>query len=386
MTDEQTTSLRKWGDDQQYEQAQFQAQGTEQTGVLPRVHLLWMTPDPLGAIAAACRMYEGKPTYDLNDITDEERKHYWQQAQATHLKAPLEFVKFHFFIEGVDRAFTHQMVRQRTAVYAQESMRFAVVEELDRRSTLPPSLYGTISQQTEDRHASHEDNLQRARDVWDDAIENIGQVYTQLVERGMPAEEARGLLPHAAATRLNYSTDLRALLDHAGNRLCTQAQFHWRLVFNGIAQAIRGYQSDGVGDWQFKELSKVFKPVCYQLGHCPFQASFDRDCSIRERVEANAKHGRPSEKWGQEFIGKDSHGNRQVIGAIHDSEWMLDPDAARRRADKTNERRDTLVQLDEFGAIACPNCDGQMWKWRDFAPPGRRFWKCADCQYEEERD
>lgn len=278
----------------------------------PKVHLLWMTPDPLGAIAAACRMYEGKPTYDLDTITDEEREHYWRQARATHLKAPLEFVKFHFFIEGVDRALTHQMVRQRTAVYAQESMRFAVKEELP--TSLPPSLAGTVEWGGE-KTWPDTDGRQRMRDTWDQAIEFISDTYNDLVDQGMPAEDARGLLPHSTLTRLNYSTDLRALLDHAGNRLCTQAQFHWRALFLGIITSIQQYggMSPGVlsGDeWQFEELSKVFRPVCYEHGKCPFKADFDRGCTIRERAD------------------------RGAFDEIDPSEWMLDPTAAYVRDDE----------------------------------------------------
>jgi flavin-dependent thymidylate synthase len=325
-------ALRKWGDEHQYDAAPMQAQYDERTGVLPKVHLVWMTPDPLGAIAAACRMYEGKPTYSLDDITEEERRHYWDQAQATHLKAPLEYVKFHFFIEGVDRAFTHQMVRQRTAVYAQESMRFAVMGgNFHENTSLPPSLHGTMTDpEYHPDGAPSTKPEQRWRDTWDEAIAAVERAYTSLVESGMPAEEARGLLPHAMATRLNYATDLRALLDHAGNRLCTQAQFHWRLVFAQMAKAIREYHEpdfDHPDTWQFQELSKVFRPVCYEQGKCPFKASFDRECSIRERVDANAALGRDSSEWHLPL----HYENGVVVDAIHPGEWMMDPSAARRR-------------------------------------------------------
>lgn len=291
------------------DKAMFQAAPIKER--TPQVHLLWMTPDPLGAIAAACRMYEGKPTYSLADITDEERGHYWKQARATHLKAPLEFVKFHFFIEGVDRALTHQMVRQRTAVYAQESMRFAVKDSMVSETSLPPSLIGTIPfhDQTESRESSNMDQQQK-RDVWDQTLETVQEAYDWLIERGMPAEDARGLLPHATLTRLNYSTDLRALLDHAGNRLCTQAQFHWRALFVGMITAIRDYPVDQGWEgpyedfvWQWDVLSEVFRPVCYEHGRCPFQADFDRGCTIRERAD------------------------RGAFDEIDPSEWLLDPKA-----------------------------------------------------------
>lgn len=347
-----SNELRKWADEAQFEAAPMQAHYDEKTGVLPKVHLVWMTPDPLGAIASACRMYEGKPTYSLEDISDEERLHYWNQSQATHLKAPLEFVNFHFFIEGVDRAFTHQMVRQRTAVYAQESMRFAVMGGNFREGTsLPPSLHGTVHSENYEDEAEFATEEQRWRTTWDDALMVIEDAYTRLVESGMPAEEARGLLPHAMATRLNYHTNLRNLLDHAGNRLCTQAQFHWRLVFAQIAQAIRGYGDKATMDfhghwsegWQFDKISSVFRPVCYELGRCPFQASFDRHCSIRERVQLFAEHGVSSDKWHHDHALVDDRlydldtgeplpaEPEEGFPGIQPEEWATDPTAARAR-------------------------------------------------------
>jgi flavin-dependent thymidylate synthase len=248
------------------------------------VSLISATPDPLGAIAAACRMYEGKPTYSLADITDDERRRAWEQVQATHLKAPLEFVDLHFFIEGVTRSFTHQMVRQRTAVYAQESMRFAVKRSTPDGDDEFPARSGPLISQ--DRGS---------KQLWDSAMRGAWTYYESLIANGMPAEEARGVLPHDTLTRLNYKTNLRNLLEHAGNRLCTQAQFEWRVVFIGIVQAIAAHSSTSQyelgpegNNWQWEHIagSSVFKPVCFSLGHCPFNADFDRGCTIRPRVEA----------------------------------------------------------------------------------------------------
>lgn len=305
------------------DEAMFEAEEMPVTGegqVEPKVYLLSATNDPLGAIAAACMMYEGNVCRWLGDVTDEERRHYWEQVQKTHLKAPLEFVDLHFMIEGVTRSFTHQMVRQRTAVYAQESLRFAVKEYINDEVPVPPSLRDSPT----------------GRELWKTVVDSIDHGYRALIDAGTPAEDARGLLPHSITTRLNYKTNLRNLLDHAGNRLCTQAQFEWRAVIIEIVREIRavdrytyvhpatdteevpdigsvlvkegdGYIAGSSG-WQFELMatSNVFKPVCFALGHCPFTAVFDRQCSIRERVQAG------------EF------------DRIHPAEYMADPSAGRR--------------------------------------------------------
>lgn len=285
---------------QYVDKAMFEAEPMEKSEsgkVLPKVHLISATPDPLGTIAAACRMYEGKRTMKLSDITNEERKHYFTQSIKTHLKAPWEFVDMHFFIEGVTRSFTHQMVRQRTAVYAQESMRFAVKDNMADEVALPPSLMGL--KETDDK-------VQMYRQT----VAHIEESYNSLVANGIPAEDARHLLPHATTTRLNYKTTLRGLLEHAGNRLCTQAQFEWRLVFLEIVKAINDYNpgeafnSSGMfqasNAWQYKMIatSGLFRPVCFAQGRCPFKADFDRGCTIRERVDA----GKMDEIKAEEYM------------------------------------------------------------------------------------
>ena len=294
-----TSELVRYADKAMFEAAPIERE--EGKRVQPVVRLLSMTADPLGAIAAACRMYEGKPTTKLSDVTDDERRHYWEEVKKTHLKAPYEFVDLHFYIEGVDRAFTHQHVRQRTAVFAQESMRFAVKENMASEAAVPPSLL----------KAENRTEL----DLWDSTLDTIEDAYNALVGAGIPAEDARGILPHATTTRIHYKTNLRNLLDHAGNRLCTQAQWIWRYVFNGIVRGIGAYDpvaaifpggTAGTDHlWQFRLMADddLFRPVCFSLGHCPFTADFDRGCTIRDRVQ------------------------RGEFDAIQTAEWALDPEA-----------------------------------------------------------
>lgn len=347
-----TKEVQKWADS-----AMFKAEPLKADEGI-KVHLLWMTPDPLGAVAAMAKMYKGEVVRSLSDVTHAERREYMAEMMKTKLKAPLEAVKLHFMVEGVTRSFTHQMVRQRTAVYAQESLRFAVKEDMSEGVALPPSLFGTAGDDddlsmTDPRFSTRE---QEMRDRWDDAIDNIDHAYNKLIEMGMPAEDARGLLPHNITTRLNYVTDLRALQDHAGNRLCTQAQFEWRAFFTALISAMREYNpyraiSESIQDpdqsaamlyvgesesWQYNAIADIFRPVCYLTGKCEFMAEFDRACSIRDRVEANHRIGRPSSEW-VETHPPEVPLNEQVgpvdlgIPAIRPEEWLLDPTAARRK-------------------------------------------------------
>lgn len=295
-----STDIQRWADP-----AMYSAEPVEGLSV----KLLAATPDPLGSIAAASNIYTGKVIRDKRELTDIERCDFFEDIQKTHLQAPLEYVDLHFLLEGVTRSFTHQLVRQRTAVYAQESMRFAVKEDLVKEAVKPPSL---VDEGESSVFESKEDQRDACK-VWDDTIEAIDQAYKVLVNMGVPAEDARGLMPHATPTRVHYKTNLRGLVDHAGNRLCTQAQFEWREVFTLMIKAIYNYSTpppDYAKDdgWQFMRMaeSDLFRPVCFSMGKCPFTASFDRGCTIRGRVEE----------------GK--------FNEINTNEWLLDPAAARR--------------------------------------------------------
>jgi flavin-dependent thymidylate synthase len=267
----------------------------------------------------------------------------------SHLKAPLEMVDLHFFIEGVTRSFTHQMVRQRTAVYVQESLRFAVKGDLAGEVAIPPSLQGL----------DDDDPLMR---TYMDAVNAAEVSYEALIAAGVPAEDARGLLPHATTTRLFYKTNLRNLLDHAGNRLCTQAQFEWRIVFVGIMRAISEYnppvdlrQTEYVEtvlgntntfhkrtNWQFELIGQArpetFAPACYQQGKCPFQGNLDRHCKIRERVDANAEAGRAPADWHLSG-GFTVRAGEEVkhLYPISPEEWLVDHTSARRQRDAHEE-------------------------------------------------
>lgn len=365
----------------------------------PEAFLLSATPDPLGSIAVAAEAYMGRFYTSKEEITDDQRRYYLSEMMKTKLKMPLEAVTFHWRIKGVTRAYTHQIVRQRTAAYSQESMRFAVKEDLGTAVALPPSLqwanekvpapewHGsptwTVAESLAAEHAAvipwgeEFDRLPkhvRHLLVWRWVVTCADKGYNYLINDGMPAEDARGLTPHNIVTQLNYITNLRNYHDHAGNRLCTQAQFEWRIVWAKMLQAMRAHCSNPLHEspvakevginqhqsmidhsspfcdnWQWVAISEIFLPVCYQTGKCQFEAEFDRKCSIRERVNANSDINRPATEWDQPFFETirvrcqdpqcgdstwdhecgEGVEKRQKIGAISPAEWLTDAAAAR---------------------------------------------------------
>lgn len=378
-----TKEIERWADT-----AMFTAE-TSDASAGPTAFVLGAPVDPLGQIAACAKMYLGEVVRDLADVTDEERRRYLTEIQKTALKMPLEAVSIHFMLEGVHRGITHQMVRQRTAAYAQESTRFAVKADLKTATALPPSLEGTLSFEDFSRKMTEEyaargmvdiflswddvyalaDDIQKQRINWDRAVSVIGETYMDLINTGMPAEEARGLMPTNITTRLNYITNLRSFYETMAVRVSDQAQFEWRKVAMAYALALREYgakqsywttvtdqeyivwdqknpsnpilerryveippDEKGIASrvvqirlssaWQYEALTNEIKPIEFKIGGPAFGANFDRPSRIGERVRAFHSMGIPSSEW---TTGSEKHS----IPPIHPEEWLLDPNSAR---------------------------------------------------------
>lgn len=318
------TEIQRWADAQQYNREPIPEEDRRKI----KVHLVNATPDPLGGLVVLNGIYKGEVIRSLSDprVTDDARRQALDDLTKTALSGPMESVQFHFLIEGLTRSLTHQMVRSRFSFFAQESLRFAVPDGAwTEEVPLPPSL------------AALKDDDPRVV-IWYEAIDAVASAYDSLVNSGIPAEEARDLLPHAMPTRIHWVMDLRTLLLEAGKRTCTQAQFTWRIIFAEIARALRDYanRTEGLPDgwtvggpdaWQWELIADKIRPVCYQQNKCTFMAQFDRGCTIRERVEAFSAAGVPSSEWGVRY-SKEREG--VLIKPIHDWEWAADPAAARK--------------------------------------------------------
>lgn len=79
-----------------------------------KVSLVRYTTDPLNAIeSAASNCYDSTPNGKIMNACYKSGHH-----------SVLEFAQFHFHIEGISRSCSHQLVRTRTASFAQRSQRF----------------------------------------------------------------------------------------------------------------------------------------------------------------------------------------------------------------------------------------------------------------------
>lgn len=139
---------------------------------------------------------------------------------ADSIPSSWEFVDYTFCIEGVSRAFTHQFVRNRTGSYAQQSLRVTDASGFDYITG--PSIAGDKAM----------------TEMYDAVMEDIKMGYQQLIEGGVPPEDARGVLPTNICTNIVAKYNLRTIADLALSRTGGRTQDEFRRVFDAMIDRI----------------------------------------------------------------------------------------------------------------------------------------------------
>ena len=175
----------------------------------------------------------------------------------------LEFAQFHFHIEGVSRALTHQLVRHRTGSFAQQSQRYVSSDNFDY--VTPPALLG------------NDDHTKAARDLYEDTIKRINECYEVMQSLGIKNEDARFILPNACCTTIDVSFDFRNLIHFMNERLCARAQWEIR----ELAQKMRDCVIE-----VFPEAKAMLVPKCerFDTAFCPEIKSCGRHKTLKELI------------------------------------------------------------------------------------------------------
>ncbi len=188
------------------------------------VTLLYHTPDPERAVATAARLcyapIGGKEL--MEGLTEERiRKVLGTIMESGHFST-LEHASYTFSIEGVSRALTHQLVRHRLASFNQQSQRY-VTFKAEPPVVKPASV-------ASDPVCS---------EAFDRAIQAVWEAYDQLVHAGIPAEDARYLLPNACESKIVVTMNIRELLHFFELRCCNRAQWEIRALAWAMLDLVR---------------------------------------------------------------------------------------------------------------------------------------------------
>lgn len=177
------------------------------------VELLQYTPEPEKTVALAARLcYSPASIGRLREQLDTTGiETLLDKIMSLGHHSVLEHASFTFGIEGISRVTTHQLVRHRIASFSQQSQRYVSHKE-EFTSIMPDS----IADNSEARH------------IFAFMSETVHKAYAQLVDMGIPAEDARYILPNATETKIIMTMNARELLHFFALRCCQRAQWEIR--------------------------------------------------------------------------------------------------------------------------------------------------------------
>lgn len=187
------------------------------------VALLYHTPDPERNIAVAGRVCctELKAVDLAREMTDEEVRRILKILITSGHFAALEHATYTFGISGVSRALTHQLVRHRLASYNQQSQRY-VTYGGSMEVVVPEAIAADP----------------KAAAIFDRAMAGAYKCYQDLLEMGVPAEDARYVLPNAKTSEIVVTMNVRELLHFFELRCCKRAQWEIREMADRMLEAV----------------------------------------------------------------------------------------------------------------------------------------------------
>jgi thymidylate synthase (FAD) len=189
------------------------------------VKLLHYTPDPEGAIALAARLCYSPVSIEAmqEKLSGQDVKGFLEKIMSLGHQSVLEHASFTFGIEGVSRVTTHQLVRHRIASFSQQSQRYVSHKE-QFSAVIPPTI--EASPEMKERFSAQ--------------LQSLHRFYADMVEAGIPAEDARYILPNATETKIMVTMNAREMLHFFRLRCCERAQWEIRAMALEMLKLMKG--------------------------------------------------------------------------------------------------------------------------------------------------
>jgi thymidylate synthase (FAD) len=221
-----------------------------------KVTIVSHTMAPIHTIALAQKNMTGNMVHSLTEISSNEAEDIFRDILKTELQGALEFVHFVIQMEDVSRAFQQQLTRTRLAAYSAESLRFTEsgMKVAVGSHVLQSDAHGDVSWMAEEQIL----------------MSNIEHLYHDMIEDGVPVEEARGILPLNVLSKVGMCVSYKTLIAMSRVRMCYQSQAgEWGNVFGQIVSEL---------DRIDPLLTVPLGPFCEHGRKCPFGSRLDRKC------------------------------------------------------------------------------------------------------------
>jgi len=224
----------------------------EQVATVPKVRMLWNSPDPQKMIAIAARMcYSALPVSKLTEkLEPEEIDRMVKHILEVRHYSVLRHVIFSFTVEGVSRSFSHQFVRHHVGFdVEQRSQHYR--RERQFAYNVPASVY------TADEN--HIVDGPSAEDMYVRHMKNSQVTYDDLISLGVDKSEARQVLPNACETQLVVTLNLNAAMNTLSQRSCRLNTPEILKVAIQMRRLIAGV---------IPEATPFLGPTCWSSGIC----------------------------------------------------------------------------------------------------------------------
>lgn len=179
-----------------------------------KVTLLQHTPEPELTIALAARLcYSSCSCEELQQrLVSSDITGFIDKIMALGHQSVLEHASFTFGVDGISRVTSHQLVRHRVASFSQQSQRYVPF------TSIPVVIPENIKQN------------KRLLAMFQKTVSDIETFYAIAVKEGIPAEDARYLVPNATETKILITMNARELLHFFAVRCCERAQWEIRAM------------------------------------------------------------------------------------------------------------------------------------------------------------
>ena len=137
------------------------------------------------------------------------------------ISVALEGAVFTFKITGIPRAMTHQIVRHRQMSFGQQSYRVSSCYSDPVR--FPVSLQEKINDEVENENNTEMKYVNLGAD-YIKAVKTVRKVYKELIDAGIPMEQARSIMPMGTCTKIAATMRLRDMIEYFKGRTSAIAQ------------------------------------------------------------------------------------------------------------------------------------------------------------------
>jgi len=149
---------------------------------------------------------------------------------------PFEHPQITFAVKGVSRSCMAQITRHRHVSFDVQSMRYVAFDDVDPEAVREGELVVTPPSATDPdwvgrnqkTDAVDEDTVAKRGEIFADTIQHAVESYQELLDLGMPPEDARFVLPIGTKVNMVFSMNARMLMHVADMRAAADAQWEIR--------------------------------------------------------------------------------------------------------------------------------------------------------------